>query len=104
MPRTLAFPVQITAGGKFRMVEQNSDEDILGCARMALLCPHGHRTPFDPDYGRPNLEFAPVTVDRAALLRDQLLRDEPRLSNIDAAQSIDLVALTAEVTIQGYRG
>lgn len=102
MARTLAFPVTVTGGGGFRMVEQHSDEDILGCAHMALLCPHGHRA-LAPEYGRPYIEFTPPTVDRAAVLRDQLLDDEPRLSDADARQIIDLETASAEVTVQGYR-
>lgn len=102
MARTLAFPVRLNEAGQYRMVDQDSDDDILGCAYMALLCPHGHRD-LDPEYGAPSLEFTPARLDRAAVLRDQLLRDEPRLLDIDASEQVDALVASTTISLQGVR-
>lgn len=102
MARTLAFPVRLTTDGQFRTVEQHSDTDILGCAHIALLCPPGHR-PLAPEYGTPDLEFTPARVDRAAILHDSLLRDEPRLVEVDAAEQFDTLLNSVLISLQGVR-
>lgn len=102
MARTLAFPVRLNTDGSYVTVEQGSDQEIVGCAHMALLCPQGHRE-LDEEYGIPGLEFTPVGLDHGAVLRESVLRDEPRLADVQASEEIDTLINAAVVTLQGVR-
>jgi hypothetical protein len=96
----LAFPPQIV-NGAFVTVDQDSDEEIVGCMDAILLCPVGYRDAL-PDFGRPNLDFTRITDDRLTGLRAAITTSEPRITTVLADEEIDDRAVT--ITLQGARG
>lgn len=96
----LAFPLTI-ANGTFQTVEQNSDEEIIGCVDAVLLCPQGHRDLL-PDFGLPPLEFLRLGDDRQQLVHDAVAAGEPRAA--DVLTSEDLTDMAATITVQVQRG
>src|SRR5690242_14440579 len=99
MARTLAFPLQVV-NGRFVTVDQGSDEEIIASADIALLCPQGHRNLL-PDYGRPSVEHTRMTVDRAALLRDTVVRDEPRI--VEVLTDEEIINRASTIRLQAVR-
>lgn len=93
----LAFPPTIV-DGKFQTVEQGSDEEIVGSADAALLCPIGHRALL-PGYGRPPVEHTRRTVDRGALLADAVRTSEPRIIEVLTDEEIEDRAATIGVKV-----
>lgn len=89
----LALPVRVTASGAFAVVEQDSTEDVLQCARVVLETPQGAREE-RPEFGLPDPLFAKGGVDAATV--EAVLADwEPR-ATIDAR--VDNVDLDAGVS------
>lgn len=100
MATSLAFPLRITQG-RFDTVDQGSDDEIIGSADAALLCPRGHRNLL-PTYGRPPLQHTRLTVDRQALLRDSVIADEPRI--VQVLTSEEITARASTIRLQAVRG
>lgn len=93
----LAFPPAIV-DGRFALVDQGSDEEIIGSADAALLCPKGHRALL-PKYGRPPLEHTRMTVDRGALVADAVRDSEPRIIEVLTDEEIEGRASTIGVKV-----
>jgi hypothetical protein len=102
MANVLAYPLQITAGGRFATVDQDSNPEITQAAHIALLCPIGHR-PLLPDYGMPNLEGTRAQVDRAGILASKVLTDEPRLRAVDDTEKFDQLVNSTVATLDPRR-
>lgn len=100
MAKSLAHPLRVVAG-RFVTVDQGSDDEIVSSADASLLCPQGHRNLL-PAYGRPPVQHTRLTVDRQALLRDSVIRDEPRIVQVLTSEEIENRAST--IRLQAVRG
>lgn len=81
----LAFPPKIGGGGHMTSVEQDSEEDILGCVYVALKTQLGSRY-YVPTFGVSDYTFTePVPV---SLLQAEILTSEPR-ATLELSEEID---------------
>lgn len=94
----LAWPLRLE-GGRFAVLEQDSDEEVLQCVRVILATMQGERLE-RMDFGIPDPTFT-VDVDEAAILAE-LMRLEPRVAAMmtTAPDRLDELVRTAVVTIE----
>jgi phage baseplate assembly protein W len=52
----LSVPFHLSGSGRFAVVEQDSDAELIQCVAVCLATPEGSRAEV-PDYGSPRFEF-----------------------------------------------
>ena len=96
----LAFPFELSSTGRFaKVVEQDSDEEILNCVEVLLLTHVGTREEV-PDYGIADYAFRQGGVDIAAL-RAAIHMWEPRAEIDILAGDIDGLVQRVRIHYQG---
>jgi hypothetical protein len=93
----LANPLTF-AGGRFGVVEQDTDEHVSQCILGIVGTPQGSVID-DPTFGVVDPTFSRQPLD-TSLLRAQIARQEPRAQTTILAQPDALDALIEHVTVQ----
>ena len=85
----LMYPPQVGGDGHLSTVEQDSEQDILGCVTIACMTPLGTRL-YVPTFGISDYTFdqAPVPVEQ---LMQEIQTSEPRATGDVTVQVQDLV-------------
>lgn len=97
-----AFPLKLSKGGSFAVVEQDSEDDVAQCVQVLLSTPVGSRVEL-PEYGVDAFEFT-TRVDRAAIasaIEDWEPRADVTLDDNINSQDKLLRSIRAEVTTGG---
>ena len=95
----LAFPLRFE-GGRARVVEQDSVEEIEDCVEVAVRTTRGDRME-RPDYGMPDLLFEEVHPGGAAAeILEAILEAEPRAAVAVTEDESELNALTRSIQIR----
>jgi phage baseplate assembly protein W len=92
-----SFPFRVSATGtKVRVVEQDTDDEIMDCVEVVISTEPGERLDL-PDFGVPDQTFQQGGVDMQVVI-NSIRRNEPR-ANIDV-EAQRIADLTQEVSIR----
>jgi hypothetical protein len=93
MPKTqiphFDYPFRWSGDGHASVNEQDSLEDVAACVACVIFTPIGYRTMI-PNFGSEGLEFTLPDADSRQLLKDYIVRSEPRA---DATTTDDIDTL-----------
>lgn len=93
-----AVPLRIGGSGRFAVVEQDSDDDLVSCVAACLATPQGSRAEV-PEYGSPRFEFTlPAAPDVAAAVEQWEPRVTLDLEMLEGVSGVEsMIAITALV-------
>lgn len=77
----LAYPVQVTPGGRLLAVEQDSDREVADCIAVILNWPKGTRID-SPDFGTPPPVFNSGGPDLGEMRRCVAMNDQRAAPNV----------------------
>lgn len=100
MVPTFQMPFSLLPSGRPTICDQGSTEDIASQVLNVVSCPVG-ANPYDPTFGRPDLEGQKIPLNLAALV-SAVQQQVPDLLSLDAEQSYDLVAAAVDIALPGY--
>lgn len=97
---TFQMPFSLLPTGRPAICDQGSVQDIASQVLNVLSCPVG-ANPYDPSFGRPDLEGQKVSLNLAALT-SAVQQQVPALASLDAEQSYEIVSGAVQIALTGY--
>lgn len=94
----LKVPLEVV-GGRFSVVEQDSDEEVLQCVDAIMRTDVGSRVD-EPEFGRPDLAFQ-RGWNLTDMLRDSVETWEPRASTAMTDDVIDEAIRRVNIQVTG---